>query len=405
MPAEFERRSLVSNVTALKPTAREMLAGIKIIDVDTHVSEWPGLWTDRAPAAYKDRMPRIVGTGADRKWVIDEDIFIYNSGASAAVMKDGSKTHGSLFAGTEIHEVHAGAYDVKARLQMMDEQGIHAQIAYPNVLGFSGQNAMKTDPKLRLMAMQIFNDAMGDMQKDSGNRILPMPMLPWWDIDESIKELERSLKWGAKGINWNPDTHSHGLPSIADPHWNRLWEACIANKLPVNFHIGASDESVSWFFQGSLPHFNNDQRMAMGSVMLFIGNLRVMGNILASRFLEKWPTLNIVSVESGAGWIPYLLEALEYMSVEAGLSYQTPPSEVFRRQIYACTFFERANFVETVRQVGADNIMFETDFPHPACLYPDGLDYMVDAIAGLTPEERFKIFSGNAARVYNIDIS
>ena len=57
-----------------------------------------------------------------------------------------------------------------------------------------------------------------------------------------------------------------------------------------------------------------------------------------------------------------------------------------------------------MRRVGADNIMFETDFPHPACLYPDGLDYMVDAIAGLTEEERFKIFSGNAARLYKIDI-
>jgi predicted TIM-barrel fold metal-dependent hydrolase len=93
------------------------------------------------------------------------------------------------------------------------------------------------------------------------------------------------------------------------------------------------------------------------------------------------------------------------MSVEAGLTYKTPPSEVFKRQIYACTFFERANFADTVRQVGEDNIMFETDFPHPACLFPDGLDYMVDAIAALTPEQRFKIFSGNAARVYNIDIS
>jgi len=130
-----------------------------------------------------------------------------------------------------------------------------------------------------------------------------------------------------------------------------------------------------------------------------------MGNMLASRFLEKWPDLKFVSVESGAGWIPYLLEALEYMSVEAGLDYDIPPSEIFRRQIYACTFFERANFAQTVRQVGADNIMFETDFPHPACLFPDGLDYMVDAIAELTPEERFKIFSGNAAKLYNIDIS
>jgi uncharacterized protein len=144
--------------------------------------------------------------------------------------------------------------------------------------------------------------------------------------------------------------------------------------------------------------------MAMGSVMLFIGNLRVMGTIIASRFLEKFPDLKIVSVESGVGWIPYLLEALDYMSIEAGLDYQTPPREVFRRQIYACSFFEKENFVATVRQLGADNIMFETDFPHPACLFPDGLEYLAGVIAELTPEERAKIFSLNAAKLYNIDV-
>jgi predicted TIM-barrel fold metal-dependent hydrolase len=92
------------------------------------------------------------------------------------------------------------------------------------------------------------------------------------------------------------------------------------------------------------------------------------------------------------------------MSVEAGVEYAISPTEVFRRQVYACSFFERKNFVATVRQVGVDNVMFETDFPHPACLYPDGLDYMAEAIAELTPQERRKIFSENAARVYNIDI-
>ena len=396
----------MSNVTALKPTARDLLAGIKIIDVDTHISESPTLWTERAPARLKDRMPRVVGEGADRKWVIDEDKFVAIPWAVTAIKHGGEKTHKmDEVLAIQFPDADPACYDPQTRVRMMDEQGIPAQIAYPNILGFSGQSAMQADPELRLAAIQIFNDAMGDVQKESGNRIFPMAMLPWWNLDESVKELERSLKWGARGINWNPDTHVHGLPSMADPYWNKLWEACVANKLPINFHVGASDESMSWAINSPLPSFTLDQRVAMGGVMLFIGNLRVMGNILASRFLEKWPDLKIVSVESGAGWIPYLLEALEYMSVEAGLDYETSPWEVFHRQVYACTFFERANFVKTVHQVGADNIMFETDFPHPACLFPDGLDYMTDAIAELTQEERFKIFSGNAAKLYNIDIS
>jgi len=49
--------------------------------------------------------------------------------------------------------------------------------------------------------------------------------------------------------------------------------------------------------------------------------------------------------------------------------------------------------------------MFQTDFPHPVCLYPDALEYMADAAAQFTPEERAKVFGGNAARVYNIDVA
>jgi predicted TIM-barrel fold metal-dependent hydrolase len=397
----------MASVTAIPsktPTARELLRGIKVIDVDTHVSEWHDLWTARAPAKLRDRVPRVVGEGAERRWVIGEDSFLFGASASAAVMRDGRKARGLEFFDKDIGEVHQGAHDVGARVRMMDEQGIHAQIAYPNILGFGGQRAMQVDAEVRLASIRMFNDAMAEMQNASGQRIFPMALLPWWDIEASLAETERCMKLGLKGININSDPQDHGVPSLGERHWDPLWEMCAANGLPVNFHIGASDTSTSWYFQASWPEFSPQQKLAMGGLMLFVTNLRVMANILCSRFLERYPTLKLVSVESGAGWIPYLLEGLEYMSHEAALEYETSPTEIFRRQIYACTFFERRNFLDTIRQVGVDNIMFETDFPHPACLYPDGLEYMADAIAQMTEEERFKVFSGNAAKVYNIDI-
>ena len=315
-----------------RPTARDMLAGIKIIDVDTHVSEWADLWTARASAKMKPLMPRLTGEGEERHWVIGENDFLAARYANSAVLRDGSKTRGIEFMQCENEQVHVAAYDVHARVKMMDEQGIHAQIAYPNVLGFGGQRSMKVEEALRLEAIRIFNDAMADMQKDSGNRIYPMALLPWWNIETSIAEVERCLKLGLKGININPDPHDHGLPTLAETHWDPLWECCTANDLPVNFHIGASDSSVSWYFSSSWPNYSEEQQLAMGGMMLFISNLRVMANILMSRFLERHPTLKIVSVESGAGWIPYLLEALEYMSNEAGLEYRPSPSEVFKRR-------------------------------------------------------------------------
>ena len=161
---------------------------------------------------------------------------------------------------------------------------------------------------------------------------------------------------------------------------------------------------MSWYSNGLWPGHNPDIQLAYGSLMLFVGNLRVLANIFLSQFLDRWPTLKIVSVESGAGWVPFLLEALEYQMLEAGMKTKHSPTEIFQRQIYICSWFERKNFAGMVRQIGADNVLFETDFPHPTCLYPDTIEYMADAIAEMAPDERRKVFGANAQRIYNLDL-
>ena len=394
----------VASIRSQSLTTRELLAGIKVIDVDTHVSEWPDLWTSRASAKWKNLVPRMVGEGEEKQWVIGENQFLAARNAVSAIRKDGHKSYGMEFREWEIPDVMEAAWNTAKRVEMMDEQGIYAQIAYPNALGFGGQKAMLVEPELRLESLRLYNDAMAEMQTESGQRIFPMSLLPWWDVDLSVAELERCAKMGLKGININPNPNEHGMPSLGEPYWNRLWEACIHHGQPVNFHIGASDSSTSFLSTGVWPERNDNQKLAMGGVLLFINNLVVLGNILMSDLLKNYPQLNIVSVESGAGWIPYLLESLDYMSVQAGQSYEPSLRERFSRSISACVFFERENIIDTIEKVGADNVMFETDFPHPACLYPNGLDYLAEAIAELSEEDRFKVFSGNAARIYGIEI-
>ena len=58
----------------------------------------------------------------------------------------------------------------------------------------------------------------------------------------------------------------------------------------------------------------------------------------------------------------------------------------------------------TMRSIGVDNAMFETDFPHPTCLYPDPLQYLSELLARLTFDERYKVLGGNAKRIYNRDL-
>jgi predicted TIM-barrel fold metal-dependent hydrolase len=387
-------------------SARELLKGVKIIDVDTHISEPWDLWTSRAPKHLKNRVPRFVQTDGAPHWVIDHDTFLAPLNGYSAVMRDGSKTFGYDFNKKSVAEVHEGASNLKARLEYMDEQGIYAQVAYPNLLGFGGQKAQQIDEDLRVACIQIFNDAMAEWQAESGGRLYPMALLPWWNVEASVAEARRCAAMGLRGININSDPHLYNdLPPLGDEHWDPLWRTAVKLDLPVNFHIGASDASFSWFNSGSWPTPDDNKKLALGGVMLMASNFRVMANLLGSGMLDRFPALKMVSVESGAGWIPYLLEALKYSLHQSGVAeLATPVKEVFRRQLYACTFFEREGFAETVRKVGVDNVMWETDFPHPACLYPDGLEYMASALPDLTEEERFKIFSGNASRVYNIPI-
>ena len=141
--------------------------GMCIIDADTHLTEPHDLWTSRAPSAFLDRVPQVRTIDGTPMWVVD-GITLSRAGASGVVGRDGVKVPGLEFFNWDIEDVHAGAYSIPDRLEMMDEQGIWAQIVYPNTVGFGGQNFGKVaDPALRRLAVQIYNDAMAEMQEES----------------------------------------------------------------------------------------------------------------------------------------------------------------------------------------------------------------------------------------------
>jgi predicted TIM-barrel fold metal-dependent hydrolase len=386
--------------------------GRKVIDIDTHLTEPHDLWTRHASARLKDRVPQVKMQNGARSWVIDGDIVLMqNARPSSTIRLDGSKAHGLEHMKHQIETIHPASHSLTERLEMMDATGITAQIVYPNILGFGGQNAVKADEELRLASVQIFNDAMAEMQTQSGDRIFPMALLPWWDVGQAVKEVERASSMGLKGVNINSDPHNFvgrdgaHLPDLGRDHWNPLWETCEALDLPINFHIGASEASLDFMGSQGWPGLEPDLRAALGGAMLFINNGRVLGNLIFAGVPERFPRLKFVSVESGLGWIPFLLEALDYQYREVGADtrrLQRKPSEYFASNFYASFWFERDDLSQLIRKVGVGNVMFETDFPHPVCLYP--IDDVDAAMRDLSEDEKVKILSGNASRVYKIAV-
>ena len=216
----------------------------------------------------------------------------------------------------------------------------------------------------------------------------------------------RAKASGLRGINLTSDTQDLGAPDLASPEWDPLWEACSELELPVHFHIGASLTTMNYFGTYPWDSHDDDTKLAIGGTLLFIGNARVVVNIICSGMLDRFPELKIVSVESGSGWIPFILEALDYEMAEnapmARAALSLTPTEYFQRQIYATTWFERTNLPAIVAAVGEDNIMFETDYPHPTCLYPDPLKTAEETMRELSTAAQRKILGENAGKLYHL---
>ena len=232
--------------------------------------------------------------------------------------------------------------------------------------------------------------------------------MPWWNIDDCVKEIERSSDLGLRGIVMCSDPDSIGMPDLGDDAWAPFWEICNDRGVPVNFHIGASETSFNMFGRASWPSMGMSRRLALGSASLFMENARVLSNVIYSGVLERFPKVKIVSVESGIGWIPFMLESIDYEWSETGSQSEQPlrmkPSDYFRRQMYGCFWFERTGPKHLVEQIGEDNLLFETDFPHPTCLYPGVYDHLVDVTADWSETTRRKILQDNAAALYRIDL-
>jgi uncharacterized protein len=384
-------------------------ADVLVIDTDTHLTEPRDLWTSRAPARYADRVPRVEQIDGRNTWVFD-GMVMGMAGTSSAVGRNGEKKLGMSFVGDSFDEIHEGAYDLTARLALMDELGIWAQIIYPNTFGFGGQKFIEmADTDLRLLAVQLFNDFSAEMQEQSGNRLFGMAIMPWWDIDASVAEIRRCRAMGIRGINSGTGPHLHGLPDLSQPAWDPMWDVCAELAMPVNFHIGASSDTMGWFGSSPWPSHDMDTKLAIGSAMMYLSNASVMANLIFGGVLERHPDVQFVSVESGVGWIPFFLQSLDYQMVQStpgtyGTKFSLTPTEYFRRQMHACFWFEEAGVAEAIAALGDTNVMFETDYPHPTCLYPDSLPQAGETIRSLPEASRRRVMSDNAVRLYDIPL-
>lgn len=393
--------------SALKSTAPEITLDW-VIDSDTHVSEPPDLFTSRLPAKWQAAAPKIVHneTTGFENWVIGE-------GQAPSIPVGHTAVAGwpepFPAAPSGFSEIPAAAHDAKARVEYMDSLRIWAMAIYPNVGGFGSQAFLNLgDPELMLACVRAYNDFLTEWCSFAPERFIPITATPFWDMDATIEEVERCAKAGHKGVLFTGAPQDHGMPALASPHWNPLWECAQANDLPVSFHIGSGEFTSNDWTPERLELYGPGGINAQTAIGLFLENGRQIVDLLFSGVLARFPALKFVSVESGIGFLPFLLEAADHTFEYGQVGKHRPeftlkPSEYFARQVYGCYWFEEYAPAHMLDKLPVDNILFETDYPHPVCLYGDVREKIEAGLGSAHPEARRKLLFDNAAKLYKVD--
>ncbi len=376
-----------------------------IIDADSHITEPADVWTARVPARFGEDVPHVVRRGAIDTWVMG-DKALTPVGVTAPA---GWPTFPPEYPPT-FQDIHPGSYDAAARLAYMDEVGIWAQVLYPNVGGFGSQNFLVLDDEaLKLLCVTAYNDFLLEWASADAARLLPVMAMPFWDIDATVAEVQRCAAAGARGILFTGEPQRYGLPVLGNPHWDPLWDAARDTALPIHFHIGnAGDTLEGAAGPDRYAHHGIPGAQAYTAVNLFMKNGVQCADLILSGVLNRYPELKFVSVESGIGWLPFMLEAADYSWLGAfrpGRERQPGdvlPSELFAQSVYVTYWFESVAPTHFLDIIPIDNVLFETDFPHTTCLYGNIQETIHHGIGHLDPTTRHKILWDNAQHLYNI---
>jgi predicted TIM-barrel fold metal-dependent hydrolase len=286
-----------------------------------------------------------------------------------------------------------GYSDPHARLKAMDRDGVHAEVLYSELSGFRAFSHVKGDWR---PISRAFLDLLSDFASVDPDRLAVSYQIPLQDIDYAVKEVERLAALGARSVHLPNFPSELGLPDYWESHYDRLWGVLQETKLSISHHLGNRPHLWDVFRRDPTP------QAAIFTSLPGMTLAEVIGFWILPGIFERFPGLRVVLVESGLYWVPGYLAGLDRKTDVYDLPNLTmKPSEYFRRNM-ALTLVDDEGGLEHRHAVGVENIMWSTDFPHPATTWPNSVAIVERQFANVPANERELIVSGNAKRLYNL---
>ena len=366
---------------------------VQLVSVDDHVVEHPTVWSDRLPARYLENGPRIEEMPNGTQVWMFEDQMIPNIGLNAVVGKD-PKDFG--MDPVRFDEMLPGCYRVEDRLKDMEIDGVHVQLNFPTFPGFAGGTFLNAkDKDLAKLCVQAWNDYMLDEWCGAApDRFIPLVLLPFWDVEASVAEIHRTAAKGAKCVSFSEAPHRLGLPSFHSDHWDPLFAAAQDTSMPLCMHFGS----------GGAPEVAPDANFAVAIALFGMNSQFTTVDMVFSPVFHKFPNLKVALSEGGIGWIPYVVERLDYVWDRhrwyTDIDKEARPSDIFREHIFGCFIADEAG-VEMRHLIGLENLMFEGDYPHSDCNWPASRKKLADVLLDVPESEARAIAEDNARRLFN----
>lgn len=379
-----------------------------MVSSDTHHTE-PEDYLDAIEPAYRDRLPRLRVDDDGAQWLVTEygKPQLVKPGRSArpegaqSFEKPGSSRHYGDRMDPEDKMRAKSGLSVEQRLADGVRDGVDAQLIFPN----KGLLCWATpDPLFQMAMCRAFNRWAVDYFGGHLDRLLPMAMLGGGDIDGAVAEAEWAAAHGLRGVAL-PAQPIFGIENtdklhFNDPAFDRLWAVLAETGLPLTFHVSTGRDPRAVGGKGSAI-----TNYVCNSMLTTIDPLVTL---ISSGALERHPKLTVITVESGVGWVPWMLEAMDHAYKAHHMWVRPvipePPSHYYRRSCLS-TFTEDHLGLGVVEQLGlADNFLWSNDYPHHEGTFPHSAAAIEREMGHLTDETRAKLLGLNAARVFGLDV-
>jgi predicted TIM-barrel fold metal-dependent hydrolase len=390
-----------------------------IVSVDDHVVEPAHVWQNWLPERFRDRGPRIerrgigtmrhVGGGAYEQtfdpagppadcWVFEDLVYIHKRHVAAVGYSRDEMTMTPM----TYDEMRPGCYDPKARVEDMLANHVEVSLSFPTFPRFCGQTFTEAkDRELGEACVYAYNDWMiEEWCGDSNGALAPLIIVPLWDADLAAAEVRRNAARGCHAVCFSEIPPHLGLPSIHSGFWDPFFAACEETETVVCMHIGSSSR---------MPATSPDAPVAVAATLSFNNAMGSLSDFLFSGVLVRFPQLKLAYSEGQIGWLPYILERADDVWREhrawGGVKdiVPEPPSTYYYRHVFGC-FFRDKHGIDSLEQVGLDNITFETDYPHTDSTWPESKQVAWSLVGHLPEDAIYKIIRGNAIRMLSLDL-